>query len=143
MEKFKDWENDNGDKDKLYNQFHRKNAKLKESCAYNIKKMVYLLIRNNRNSRGKKKVCIIESNCGNILERYFLYQIPLWTGLMLSPERYSTDDASQVVDKHLSECGKGFHILPLYELKDENKIARLVKEDFFIKLLKPDLNSDS
>ena len=55
----------------------------------------------------------------------------------------NTDDASQVVSKHLSECGRGFHVLPLYKLKEENKIARLVKEDFFIKLLKPDLNSDS
>ena len=55
----------------------------------------------------------------------------------------NTDDASQVVSKHLSRCGKGFHVLPLFKLQDENKIARLVKEDFFIKLLKPDLNSDS
>ena len=55
----------------------------------------------------------------------------------------NTDDASQVVSKHLSEGGRGFHVLPLYKMKDENKIARLVKEDFLIKLLKPDLNSDS
>ena len=55
----------------------------------------------------------------------------------------NADDASQVVSKHLSECGKGFHVLPLYKLKEENKIACLVKEDIFIKLLMPDLNRDS
>ena len=53
----------------------------------------------------------------------------------------NTDEASQVVSKHLSECGKGFHVLP--KLQEENKIARLVKEYFFIKLLMPDLNRDS
>ena len=52
------------------------------------------------------------------------------------------DEASQVNSKHLHECGKGFHVLPLYKLKEENKISRLVKEDHFIKLLKPDLNRD-
>ena len=53
------------------------------------------------------------------------------------------DDASQASSKHLHECGKGFHILPLFKLREENKIARLVKEDYFIKLLKPDLNTDN
>ena len=31
----------------------------------------------------------------------------------------------------------------LYKLQEKNKIACLVKEDFLIKLLKPDLNRDS
>ena len=53
------------------------------------------------------------------------------------------DAAAQASSKHLHECGKGFHILPLFKLREENKIARLVKEDYFIKLLKPDLNNDS
>ena len=52
------------------------------------------------------------------------------------------DNASQKVSAHLHNCAKGFHILPLFKLREENKIARLVKEDHFIKLLKPDLNTD-
>ena len=53
------------------------------------------------------------------------------------------DAAQQACSKHLHECGKGFHILPLFKLREENKIARLVKEDYFIKFLKPDLNKDT
>ena len=52
------------------------------------------------------------------------------------------DNASQKVSAHLYNCANGFHILPLFKLREENKIARLVKEDHFIKLLKPDLNTD-
>ena len=34
----------------------------------------------------------------------------------------------------------GFNICPLFKVGEENKIARLVKEDKLITLLKPDLN---
>ena len=51
------------------------------------------------------------------------------------------DNGSQEVSLHLHSCAKGFHILPLFKLREENKIARLVKENYFIKLLKPDLNT--
>ena len=46
------------------------------------------------------------------------------------------------VSRHLYECSWGFWICPLFKMKDESKIARLVKEDKLIKLLKPDLNRD-
>ena len=52
------------------------------------------------------------------------------------------DDTSQEVSIHLHACGKGFHVVPLYKIGVENKIARLVKEDNLIKFLKPDLNKD-
>ena len=52
------------------------------------------------------------------------------------------DNASQEVSLHLYNCGKGFHALPIFKLREENKIARLVKEAHLIKLLKPDLNKD-
>ena len=54
----------------------------------------------------------------------------------------SLDNASQQVHVHLYNCAKGFYVLPLFKVREENKIARLVKEDHFIKLLKPDLNAD-
>ena len=50
--------------------------------------------------------------------------------------------ATQENSRHLYECGMGFWICPLYKVGEENKITRLVKEDKFIKLLKPDLNRD-
>ena len=52
------------------------------------------------------------------------------------------DDTSQEVSIHLHACGKGFHVVPLFKVGVENKIARLVKEDSLIKFLKPDLNKD-
>ena len=47
------------------------------------------------------------------------------------------------VSKHLYECGRGFWICPIFKMREENKIARLVTEDKLIKLLKPDLNTDT
>ena len=46
------------------------------------------------------------------------------------------------VSKHLLICNKGFKICPIYKIKEECKILRLVIEDNLIKLLKPDLNAD-
>ena len=46
------------------------------------------------------------------------------------------------VSKHLVLCNKGFRICPIYKVKQECKILRLVIEDNLIKLLKPDLNAD-
>ena len=45
--------------------------------------------------------------------------------------------------RHIYECGQGFWVCPIYKMKEENKIARLVREDYFIKLLKPNLNADA
>ena len=47
------------------------------------------------------------------------------------------------VSRHLFECGMGFHLAPIYKMREETKVARLVKEDRLIKLLKPDLNTDT
>ena len=49
----------------------------------------------------------------------------------------------QEVSRHLSGCGRGFSSCPLFKVKEENKIARLVMEDIFIKMVKPELNKDS
>ena len=51
-------------------------------------------------------------------------------------------DASMEVSRHLYRCGQGFWASPLFKVKEENKISRLVKEDKLVKLLKPDLNRD-
>ena len=51
--------------------------------------------------------------------------------------------AAMEVARHLYKCGKGFWKFPLYKVKLENKIARLVKEDQLVKWLKPDLNRDT
>ena len=51
-------------------------------------------------------------------------------------------DAPMDVGKHLYKCGKGFWKCPLFKVKKESKIDRLVLEDKLIKLLKPDLNRD-
>jgi len=50
--------------------------------------------------------------------------------------------ATQENTRHLYQFGMGFNICPLFKVWEENKIARLVKEDKLIKLLKPDLNRD-
>ena len=50
--------------------------------------------------------------------------------------------AAMDVSKHLYECGKGFWKCPIFKVKRENKIARLVIEDKLVKWLKPDLNRD-
>ena len=42
----------------------------------------------------------------------------------------------------LCKCGEGFWRCPIYKVKQESKIARLVMEDKLIKKLKPDLNRD-
>ena len=54
----------------------------------------------------------------------------------------SSTTANQENSRHLYKCGMGFNICPLFKVGEENKIARLVKEDNLIKLLKPDLNRD-
>ena len=46
------------------------------------------------------------------------------------------------VSRHFFDCGLGFWVCPLFKMREENKIARLVREDYLIKLLKPDLNAD-
>ena len=47
------------------------------------------------------------------------------------------------VSKHLYKCGKGFWKVPIFKVKKENKINRLVIEDKLVRLLKPDLNRDT
>ena len=49
-----------------------------------------------------------------------------------------SDYAVMVASRHLYE----WYVCPIYKMKEENKIARLVREDY-IKLLKPNLNADS
>ena len=51
-------------------------------------------------------------------------------------------NASQEVHRHLWRCGMGFYVCPIFKMKQENKIARLVVESKLIELLKPDLNTD-
>ena len=51
-------------------------------------------------------------------------------------------NASQEVSRHLFRCGQGFWAIPIFKVKEDNKISRLVKEDQLIKMLKPDLNRD-
>ena len=51
-------------------------------------------------------------------------------------------DSTMEVSSHLYKCGKGFWKLPLFKVKVENKIARLVMENNLIKKLMPDLNRD-
>ena len=54
----------------------------------------------------------------------------------------SEDRAVMEVSSHLNKCNQGFKICPIFKIKDECKILRLVVEDKLIKLLKPDLNRD-
>ena len=54
----------------------------------------------------------------------------------------SEDRAVMEVSSHLYKCGKGFTICPIFKVREECKILRLVVEDNLIKLLKPDLNRD-
>ena len=61
--------------------------------------------------------------------------------------RHKSDSASMIhaameVSKHLCRCGMGFWRFPLFKVKEENKITRLVIEDKLVELLKPDLNRD-
>ena len=52
-------------------------------------------------------------------------------------------DTAIEVGAHLNRCGKGFLRLPIFKVKVENKIARLVYEHKLIEMLKPDLNRDT
>ena len=54
----------------------------------------------------------------------------------------SSFNASADVSRHLCKCGEGFWRCPIYKVKQESKISRLVMEDKLIKKLKPDLNRD-
>ena len=54
----------------------------------------------------------------------------------------SEDRAVMEFSRHLYGCGKGFRIWPIFKLKENSKILRLVMEDKLIKLLKPSLNAD-
>ena len=63
----------------------------------------------------------------------------------MSKHRFDSDtlqNATQDVSKHLFKCGEGFWVCPIFKVRRENKIARLVIEDKLIKMLKPDLNRD-
>ena len=53
------------------------------------------------------------------------------------------DRAVMEVSRHILLCNKGFKICPISKIKQDCKILRLVVEDSLIKLLKPDLNTDS
>ena len=50
--------------------------------------------------------------------------------------------AAMDVSRHLYACGKGFWRCPIFKVKRENKMERLVIEDRLVKWLKPDLNRD-
>ena len=54
----------------------------------------------------------------------------------------SEDRAIQEVSKHLNKCNKGFKICPIYKVKEECKMLRLVIEENLVNLLKPELNAD-
>ena len=62
----------------------------------------------------------------------------------MSSHKSNSDKADAVmeVNRHLYACGKGFWKCPIFKVKEENKISRLVSEDKLVKLLKPDLNRD-
>ena len=51
--------------------------------------------------------------------------------------------ANVEVSRHFVHCGQGFKSCPIFKVREESKIARLVIEDKLIKLLKPDLNTDT
>lgn len=46
------------------------------------------------------------------------------------------------VNRHLLNCGQGFTSCPIFKVREESKIARLVTESKLISWLKPDLNTD-
>ena len=54
------------------------------------------------------------------------------------------DTAPLPVSRHIAECARTqqpqFYISPLYKLKTDDAALRKIKEDFFIKLFKPELN---
>ena len=50
--------------------------------------------------------------------------------------------ANAEVSKHLLNCGQGFKSCPIFKVREQSKIARLVIEDKLMKWLKPDLNTD-
>ena len=51
-------------------------------------------------------------------------------------------NAPMEVSRHLRRCGQGFWKLPIYKVKKESKIDRLVFENKLVNWLKPDLNRD-
>ena len=51
------------------------------------------------------------------------------------------DNVSQEVSVHVHNCAKGFYVLPLFKIWEENKIGPVEKEDHFIDLLKPNLST--
>ena len=55
---------------------------------------------------------------------------------------YYQDSAVMEVSRHFYRCKQGFKICPIVKVREECKIMRLVIEDWMIKLLKPDLNTD-
>ena len=54
----------------------------------------------------------------------------------------SEDAAVMEVSRHVFDCGLGFWSCPLFKMREESKIARLVREDYLMRLFKPDLNAD-
>ena len=64
----------------------------------------------------------------------------------MSKHKTNSENISQEsaeVSRHLNACGKGFWRAPIFKVKIENKMARLVIEDKLVKWLKPDLNRDT
>ena len=51
------------------------------------------------------------------------------------------DESVMEVSRHFYECGQGFRACPIFKVREECKMLRLVVEDYLIKLLKPDLNA--
>ena len=90
IENYKKWEEENEVENvKLYTQFHKKSSKLKESCAYFEKvNDIVANLKLSKSRKGEEKNPYYCPRLWKHLESHYLYLIPLWTGLMLSPERY-------------------------------------------------------
>ena len=81
--------------------------------------------------------------CGGC-DKYYIGQTKNLRSRM-STHRYNSkhsDHFVMEVSRHLYNCGRGFKVFPLQKIKEDCIYTRLVEEDAYIKLLKPNLNAD-
>ena len=45
------------------------------------------------------------------------------------------------VSKHITKCGGKFSVIPIFKAKDSTKSLRRKQEEYYINLLRPDLNA--
>lgn len=132
---------------KTFFQTYSCNNKLCKTCEILLKQKVCIKINNVNVSFNASMTCttsdviyVLFCSCN----KFYVGEtsIPLRQRITLHRQHINHSCYSILkVSRHISLCGGKFRVIPIFKVKNGTKLLRRKMEEFFIKLLQPDLNA--